>query len=327
MPQIFEANDKWNDLRADRIGKEFGAQYIIKGGGNEYQRMEEIAATKDALYCTLNFPQAMDVEDPSEADSSLCADMKHWELAPTNPGAFEKANIPFCLTTADLKDSKQFFPNLRKAFDNGLSEAKAFEALTKEPATLLGVYDKVGSLEAGKIANFLILNGPLFNEKTTLLENWIQGQKYAVKDEEWNDIKGTYSLTLHSAAGSSTYALEVKTANSANVIGKDTLPSKFSFDGKLVKLSFSPNAIKKPRIRDSTAQTSPEKGRFGGAPKTGPSLLLSGVANGATWSGTGSDTLGNRRDLGCKFCKSRCPHRGQRQKENCTQVGQIALSL
>ncbi len=31
LPQIFDANDKWNDLRADRIGDEFGVQYIIKG--------------------------------------------------------------------------------------------------------------------------------------------------------------------------------------------------------------------------------------------------------------------------------------------------------
>jgi len=37
LPQIFEANDKWNDLRAYRIGKEFGVQYILKAGQNEYQ--------------------------------------------------------------------------------------------------------------------------------------------------------------------------------------------------------------------------------------------------------------------------------------------------
>jgi hypothetical protein len=30
LPQIFEANDKWGDIRADRIGDEFGVQYIIK---------------------------------------------------------------------------------------------------------------------------------------------------------------------------------------------------------------------------------------------------------------------------------------------------------
>ena len=40
LPQIFEANDKWNDLRADKIGDEFGVQYIIKAGSNEYQRIK-----------------------------------------------------------------------------------------------------------------------------------------------------------------------------------------------------------------------------------------------------------------------------------------------
>ena len=106
LPQIFEGNDKWNDMRADRIGDEFGVQYIIKGGGNEYQRINEIAATKASYILPLNFPQAMDVEDPNDARFVSLADMKHWELAPTNPAAFEKANIPFCFTTADLRDVK-----------------------------------------------------------------------------------------------------------------------------------------------------------------------------------------------------------------------------
>ena len=34
LPQIFEGNDKWADIRADRVGDEFGVQYIIKAGGN-----------------------------------------------------------------------------------------------------------------------------------------------------------------------------------------------------------------------------------------------------------------------------------------------------
>lgn len=46
LPQIFEANDKWNDLRADKIGDKFGVQYIIKAGGNEYQRIKEMDETK-----------------------------------------------------------------------------------------------------------------------------------------------------------------------------------------------------------------------------------------------------------------------------------------
>ena len=74
--------------------------------------------------------------------------------------------------------------NLRKAIEYGLIRTKAFDALTKTPATLLSIYDKVGSLDAGKIANFLITSGPVFNEKTVILQNWVQGNKFSVKGEK-----------------------------------------------------------------------------------------------------------------------------------------------
>ena len=232
LPQIFDASDKWNVLRADRIGDEFGVQYIIKAGGNEYQRINEMAGTKATFILPLNFPQAMDVEDPNDARFVALADMKHWELAPSNPAAFEKAGIPFCLTAADLRDPRTFSTNLRKAIDYGLTEAKALDALTKTPARLLGMYEQVGSLDPGKIANFIITSGPVFQEKTQILQNWVQGVKYGIKEENWSDIKGTYSLAVQSAQGASQYTLDVKSMNAANVISKDTVTGKFSHDGK-----------------------------------------------------------------------------------------------
>ena len=81
LPQIFEANDKWNALRADRIGDEAGVRYIIKGGTNEYQRIADMKATNAAFILSLNFPQAQDVEDPSDARFVSLTDLKHWELA------------------------------------------------------------------------------------------------------------------------------------------------------------------------------------------------------------------------------------------------------
>ena len=322
LPQIFDANDKWNDIRADRIGDEFGVQYIIKGGGNEYQRINEIAATKATYILSLNFPQAQDVEDPNDARFVSLADMKHWELAPTNPAAFEKANIPFCLTSADLRDSKQFITNLRKAFDNGLSEEKAFDALTKTPATLLNVYDKVGSIDAGKIANFLITNGPIFKEKTIILQNWIQGEKYDVKEENWNDIKGTYNLVISSANGSSNYTLDVKSDNSASVIGKDTLTTKFNYDGKIVKLSFSSAIAKKPAGTDSSAQA--KNGKTGnGMRGAASSYRLSGVSNGNVWNGNGDDTAGNILTWTATFAKAATTTPDSAKKKMTPKVGKV----
>ena len=110
--------------------------------------------------------------------------------------------------------------NLRKAFNYGLTETAALNALTKTPATILGVYDQVGSLDAGKWANFLITSGPVFNEKTTIYQNWIQGIKYSVKEDAWNDPKGTYKLVLNTPAGPVNYTLDFKSNSSGYYSGK-----------------------------------------------------------------------------------------------------------
>ena len=65
-------------------------------------------------------------------------DLKHWELAPGNAAAFEKAGITFCLTTADLTNTTEFMANLRKAIEYGLTETKALEALTQNTCNHVG---------------------------------------------------------------------------------------------------------------------------------------------------------------------------------------------
>lgn len=267
LPQIFEANDKWADVRADRIGDEFKVQYIIKGGGNEYQRINEIAATKAPFIIGLNYPEAMDVEDPNDARRVSLGQLKHWEMAPGNAAAIEKAGIRFCITAADLKDSKQFFANLRKALQFGLSEKAAFEALSITPASLLGIQDKVGSLEKGKLANFLVTSGNIFDEKTVIYENWVRGISYAVKDAA--ELKGSYELQVQKGTQISTYKLEVIDNQTAHILLQDTIKVKFSHNNNLLNMSFSPVKAGKSNIS------------------------LSGVVLGDEWSGNGTDTSGN----------------------------------
>jgi imidazolonepropionase-like amidohydrolase len=301
LPQIFEAGDKWNDLRADKIGDEFGVQYIIKAGQNEYQRIKEMKATNATFILPLNYPQAQDVEDPNDARFVSLNDMKHWELAPTNAAAFEKAGIPFCLTTADLRSVVTFWSSLRKAMEYGLSENKALEALTKTPAVTLGVYDKVGSLDAGKLANFLITTGSIFGEKTSILSNYVQGIKYTVKEE--NKVAGTYNLVVTTPAGNESYTLDIKGVSAATMFGKDTLNSKFSADGKIVKLQYAPMAKRQrptgPPPGADTTQRRPGGGGFGrGGAATEQTMpanatRLSGINSGKEWNGTGIDSSGN----------------------------------
>jgi hypothetical protein len=131
LPQVFDAGGDWlHILRADKVGDEFGVQYIIKSKGDEYQRIAEVAKTKASLIVPLNFPKAFDVEDPYKADWVSLEEMKHWELAPTNAAALQKAGVDFAFTAADLEKKEEFLNALRKAVKYGLDSAVALKALT-----------------------------------------------------------------------------------------------------------------------------------------------------------------------------------------------------
>ncbi|MEP7372401.1 MAG: amidohydrolase family protein [Chitinophagaceae bacterium] len=327
LPQVFDANDKWNDLRADRIGDEFGVQYIIKAGGNEYQRIKEMKATNATFIVPLNYPQAQDVEDPNDARFVSLSDMKHWEMAPTNAGAFEKAGIPFCLTTSDLRDIKSFLSNLRSAFQFGLTEAAAFNALTKTPATVLGIYNEVGSLDAGKWANFLITSGSIFSEKTTIFQNWIKGTKYLVKDEAASE-GGSYKLAVNFPTGIATYTLNVKGSTSVTMYAKDTMNSKFSFDGRMVKLSYAPMSRrqKEPRPEDQQPEGGQRTGKGGGGgdqPLAASAIRLSGVSNGTEWNGTGVDSAGTNFTWTATLIKQNEPKTDTTKKKDIPVIGKV----
>ncbi len=301
LPQFFDAGDKWQALRADKLGDEFGVQYVIKGGGNEYQRIEEMKATKATFILPLNFPAPMDVDDPAEMRFVGVDQLKHWELAPNNPAAFEKAGIPFCLTATDLASPGEFLANLRKAIEHGLSEKAAMEALTKTPATLLGVYDQVGSLETGKLANFVITSAPVFSEKATIHSNYIQGIKHVVKEDSWYDVKGSYALSILGTPQRD-IKLELKDGGVATFITKDTVTGKYTYDGKMVKLSYpqgrGPNAV---------------------------DVTMSGVAGDKEWNGQGIDEAGKYFNWKAVFEKGPDPKADSAKAKTPLALGKVTF--
>jgi imidazolonepropionase-like amidohydrolase len=189
IPQIFEADGWQNVLRADKIAKEFGKQYVIKSGGDEYQRINAIKATGASLIVPLTFSKAYDVEDSTENRSITLAQMKAWEMDPTNPAALEKAGVRFALTTQGLENIKDFWTNLALAIDNGLSQKQALQSLTEIPAAMIGIADKTGTLEKGKLANFMVTSDSLFKKTNIIEENWVQGKRYILFKKDDNEKK------------------------------------------------------------------------------------------------------------------------------------------
>jgi imidazolonepropionase-like amidohydrolase len=243
LPQIFEVDGWQNILRADKIGKEFSKQYIFKSSGDEYQRIPEVKATGASLIVPIAFAKAFDVEDPADARNVTLTQLKDWELAPTNPAALEKAGIRFAITANGLENVKDFWTNIRTAIEQGLTEKQALLATTEIPATMLGIADKVGTIEKGKLANFLITSDKLFNSSNIVFENWVQGKRFVVNKINTADLRGTYSLNVD---GLSALVLKISGTgggNSASIQTSATdstkITSTFNRTGDWVSMSFT----------------------------------------------------------------------------------------
>jgi imidazolonepropionase-like amidohydrolase len=195
LPSIFEAKDKLNNLRADKVGDQFNIQYIIVGSGYEYENIQDIKATKATFIIPLNFPDAFDVSNPYQAEYVSLLDMRRWNQAPSNPKVLAENGVSFAFTTHDLKSPKELMGKIQKAIEYGLTPEKALEALTTIPAQIVR-NNRIGNLNKGSEANFIITSGPIFEKETTLYENWVQGDKHVINDKTQKDIRGTYNLMV-----------------------------------------------------------------------------------------------------------------------------------
>lgn len=239
MVSFFEAGSKDNNLRADKIGDAYNINYVIIGGGDEYEMMDEIKASNARYIIPINFPDAYDVSNPYAEKYISLADMRDWNQAPMNPKWLSDNGVQFSLTTFELKKPSEFSEKLSKALKYGYDETKALEALTTIPAAFLNASDKIGSLEEGRYANFLITSGPIFDKETTLYENWVQGQKNIINTKDQQDIRGNYKIS----AGGKTYDVkltgEVSKLKSEVSVGDTKYPSKIDYSENWVSLSFT----------------------------------------------------------------------------------------
>ncbi|MEO0060195.1 MAG: hypothetical protein RLZZ312_1842 [Bacteroidota bacterium] len=235
LPQIFETGDKLNSLRAAKLGKEFGINYILKGQGNEFERIAELKKTGSSMIIPINFPEAYDVSDPFQANQMELADLRFWNQAPTNLKVLSDNGINFALTTDLLKKTEDFRTNLLRAISYGFDANKALAALTTIPASLLGKSTEIGSLNVGSFANFIVTSGEIFDKKTIVFENHVQGNKFVINDLNLKDIRGNYDLSVENQ----TYKLKIEGDATAPKFDIQTVDKKKVYS----KLTFKNNTL------------------------------------------------------------------------------------
>jgi imidazolonepropionase-like amidohydrolase len=193
---IFETDHEQSLLRAEKIADEFGIPFIHVGSGREYASIDEVAATDATMILPVAYPETPKIETIEDELGLTLAQLRHWERAATNPGVVEGAGIGFALTTHGLKKPELFLENVREAVKRGLSKQQALRSLTTIPAQICDVADQVGTLDPGKLANFFISEGDIFEDEAAIYSVWIQGKEYEVEPLPEVDPRGDYQLNL-----------------------------------------------------------------------------------------------------------------------------------
>jgi imidazolonepropionase-like amidohydrolase len=178
VPVAFDANEAREILRALKFAAELKLQPVITGGREAAAVAADLKKQNVRVIYSLNYPRRPRALAP-DADEPLDT-LRMRAAASSVPGELARAGVSYAFGSAGLNDAKDFVRNAAKAVKAGLSEDAAIRALTIDAATIAGAGERLGSLEKGKMANLVVTDGSLFDEKTTVKRVFVDGRWVAI---------------------------------------------------------------------------------------------------------------------------------------------------
>ncbi len=202
QPLVIESGDLLGSLRIAGLANELSLDVWLVGNGEEYQTLEPIAAAGLPHLLPVAFPKEPKAPEPDDLQTGL-SELRHWDEAPANPARLIGAGVRVALTAHGLPEPKQLHPNLARAIEAGLTAEQALAALTTVPAAMLGIADRAGTVEPGKMANLVVVDGELFTKDAKLREVWIDGRRFELKESKPPEVEpaGTWELVVEAGEG------------------------------------------------------------------------------------------------------------------------------
>jgi imidazolonepropionase-like amidohydrolase len=177
QPVIFRADREAEIRGAIKFAEEMKLKPIILGG-NDAWKVANLLKEKNVpviLTGVLSLPQRED--DPYDALYE-------------NPAKLQAAGVRFCISTGDAgAEVRNLAQYAGMAASFGLSKADAVKAVTLFPAEIMNVADRLGSIEAGKMANLVVTDGDLLEIRSRIRYLFIDGRPVGLtsRHTELND--------------------------------------------------------------------------------------------------------------------------------------------
>ncbi|MES2125478.1 MAG: amidohydrolase family protein [Gemmatimonadota bacterium] len=190
QPVVMFANSEREIIRALDLAKEFDLRVMIAGGNEAYRVADRLKAENVPVLLSVNFPRRAAAPaggagggrggaaaSPDE-EPELMRVLRERVEAPKSAGRLATAGVRFAFQSAS--NFTEYLANVRRASEAGLPADQALRAMTIAPAELLGVSDRLGTIEAGKIANLTITRGDLFEKGTRVTELFVDGRPITI---------------------------------------------------------------------------------------------------------------------------------------------------
>jgi imidazolonepropionase-like amidohydrolase len=186
LPLFVAASEENEIRRALALGKEFNVKVTLVGAMEGFEALDALKGARPPVV-TVDFPQPTQVtrwdyhyvtREGFEQDSAArIADVR--KEIEGNAAKLNAAGIQFALASGGLAP-QAFMDNVKKAIAAGLSRQTALEALTIRPAEIAGVDQQLGSIEAGKIADLVVMDGDALTDSGRIRSVVVDGLSYDV---------------------------------------------------------------------------------------------------------------------------------------------------
>jgi len=224
LRRALELVDKWQLDHGDHVDG------VIYGGQMGYEVAGEIGARRQKIPVLVNlkWPEAEKDADPDEKPSLRT--LRFRDKASSSPVALAKAGVPFAFYSGGITAPKDILKAAKQSIDAGLAPDAALRALTLTPAEIYRVEDRLGSIENGKIANLVVTDGDLFDEKTKIKLVFVDGKRFEPREPQKpkeppkGNISGKWKLTYTTPEGPEESTADLEMASDGTLSG--TLTSK-----------------------------------------------------------------------------------------------------
>jgi len=315
MPFAFYADEALSLHRILSLHQELDFPLVLAGLGESHEMVGALQGVDAPLFLTLDLPeeptrsadQDTTVADTTSTPSryyrpefrtpsyeTVSEEEENLELRHAmerqayleTAATLHDAGLQFGFTTREA-DPGDVRGNLRTMIEQGLPEPTALAALTTRPAAQLGLGNRLGTVEEGKIANLVVTDGSYFNEDTSVQHVFVDGRLYDYSSDGSDEgevsgdvsaVVGTWSYTLETPQGEFSGEITIEGDQSGldgtfvGPQGDEQSLQSVSFDG--TTLSFTVNS---PQGGSVSVSVTVEGGTFDGTASTsGGSFPISG---------------------------------------------------